>query len=91
MKKAILILAIALFASCTKDEVISKAKENCNCDKIVEQYSRSIIGSKDNPSGDTFITGTTVNDCTGLNKSFSYQISGQGGSGFQKIGDCKIN
>jgi hypothetical protein len=64
MKKVILILAIALFASCTQNEPIVEptTEINCNCWTVVSRDSFNIINGQ---GGVTVIYKNRLrNDCT---------------------------
>jgi hypothetical protein len=62
MKKVIIILAIAMFASCTQDEVTEQEEINCNCWTVVSRDSFNIINGQ---GGVTVIYNNRLrNDCT---------------------------
>jgi hypothetical protein len=62
MKKIFSILAIALLASCTKEE----EPKDCNCDRVVSVMAVNIQNA---PKQGKFYT---VNDCTNLQRLNSY-------------------
>ena len=64
MKRLLLLLALVLL-SCNKEDVTPIQEEeplDCNCDRVVEVLSFNM------PTY-TFWTYTTINDCTGVQKS----------------------
>lgn len=70
--KILAIVAILALTSCEKDEL----PKDCNCNRVVEVTYFSIPGQ-------TFGTYTTINDCTGVQRSHQYNGSAP------KVGACK--
>lgn len=72
-----LILTLTLLiSSCSTDS------PDCDCDRVVEtNYSHFYVVGVGNVYGGTFIT---INDCSGVQKTWSVT-----GNGRPRIGDCK--
>lgn len=83
MKKVIIILAIALFASCTPSEDTDTEANvdltNCNCGTITSVNAFTVVSP--NGGSDTFYIVKIKNNCTGeiktVEKSFRYVANTQ--------------
>lgn len=74
MRKLTLLFASLLIVSCSTDE---EPALDCNCDRIVESTTFNAVGVG------SFGTYTTINDCTGIQKSWRWTRTSP------TIGDCK--
>lgn len=88
MKKIALILAAALIFGCSADEAPTTTPPvaDCNCDRVVEVSTFTIVGTPTNPTNyhSTFIT---INDCTQIQRSKTHNTNNL--SLVPKIGECR--
>lgn len=79
MRKLTLLFTSLFIISCSTDDA-----PDCNCDRITGITSSfTIVGSVNEGGTISFGHYTTVNDCTGIQKSWSW-------SGTRpRVGDCK--
>lgn len=78
MKKVLLSLAlIAVLYSCSPEE------KDCDCNKVVEVLTMNIVGAGSNISVTKYYNYTTINECTGIQRSSGWSTD------FASIGQCK--
>jgi len=75
MKKHILILAAFLFISCSNNEDELTNNLDCNCDRVVEVYTFTVVGTPQNPDLNYHTIYTTINDCTQVQKQKEYNTT----------------
>jgi hypothetical protein len=75
MKKHILILAAFLFISCSNNEDELTNNLDCNCDRVVEVYTFTVVGTPQNPALNYHTIYTTINDCTQVQKQKEYNTT----------------
>ena len=87
MKKLILtiFISITLF-SCSKSSTTEVAQD-CNCDKVVEKTTFNVIGTVQNPAITFHTVYTTINECTHIQKSKTYDTTNS--SLIPAIGQCR--
>ena len=71
--KKLLLLNIALIAiSCSSNDDSTNVSEtpnaDCNCDRVVEANTFSVIGTPESPATNYYTVYTTINDCTGIQR-----------------------
>ena len=86
MKKIALILAATFMFGCSADDAPTPTVANCNCDRVVEVNTFTIVGTPTNPTNyhSTFIT---INDCTQIQRSKTHNTNSL--SLVPKIGECR--
>lgn len=82
MKNAILGLLAIFIGSCANDDVAAQKVKDCNCNKVVEVFTTNVVGYGNLP-GATFYSYITINQCTGVQRSYS--LSRQP----VVVGDCR--
>ena len=86
MKKLLLVLGMFTAISCSKAKV-DEPIVDCNCDKVVEKTTFNVVGTVQNP-GITFHTVyTTINDCTHIQRTKTYDTKDSGL--IPQIGQCR--
>jgi hypothetical protein len=82
--RLLLILTTIILISCTNEE---EEPKNCNCDRVVEANTFTIVGTPENPALNYYTAYTTINDCTGIQKQKNYTTTNNSLS--PKIGQCR--
>lgn len=74
MKKLALLFLAVLFISCSTDEVSrnNDGEPNCDCDRVVEVSTFTIIGTPQNPALNYYSIYTTINDCTQIQRQKTF-------------------
>ena len=74
MKKVFLLFSIVVF-SCSQEETPQRNnpdEPNCDCDRVVEVSTFSIIGTPQNPATNYYSIYTTINDCTQIQREKTF-------------------
>lgn len=87
MKKIALILAATLIFGCSADDTSTEPQANCNCDRVVEVTTFNVIGTPQNPAITYHSIITTVNDCTQVQKTKTFDTTNQ--LAIPKKGECR--
>ena len=70
--KKLLLLSIALIAiSCSSNDSSSNSNDvvkDCNCDRVVDASTFSVIGTPESPATNYYTSYITINDCTGIQR-----------------------
>ena len=91
MKKLLLFtLAIGMLA-CSQGEPQNEPNNpdepNCQCDRVVEVFTFSIIGTPQNPATNYYSRYTTINDCTQIQREKTFNTIDPNLS--PQIGQCR--
>lgn len=86
MKKGLLILGVFVILSCSKAKV-DEPVVDCNCDKVVEKTTFNVVGTPQNPAIQYHTVYTTINECTHIQKSKTYDTTNS--SLIPLIGQCR--
>lgn len=81
-----MLLATLITISCSKstsDETIV----DCNCDKVVEKQTFNIVGTPQNPAIQFHTLYTTINECTHIQKSKTFDTTNS--ALIPQIGQCR--
>lgn len=74
--KKLLLLSIALIAiSCSSNDSSSNSNDvakDCNCDRVVDADTFSVIGTPQSPATNYYTSYITINDCTGIQRQKSH-------------------
>ena len=73
MKKLLLITLAVSIAACSSDQQEQDANQpNCDCDRVVEVNTFTIVGTPQNPAISYYSVYTTINDCTQIQRQKNY-------------------
>jgi len=85
MKKALVLVAI-IISSCSSTQT-EETPLDCNCDKVVEKTTFNVVGTPQNPAIQYHTVYTTINECTHIQKSKTYDTTNS--SLVPQIGQCR--
>jgi hypothetical protein len=87
--KKLLLLTLAIFTmACSNDETTrEETTTDCNCDRIVQINTFSVVGTPENPATNYYSVYTTINDCTQIQREKTHNTINP--DLVPKIGDCK--
>lgn len=72
--KKLIILSLFL-ASCSNDDAQPATPQNCDCDLVKEATTFNIVGTPSNPSVVYHTVYITINQCTGVQKTKTYDTT----------------
>lgn len=81
--KKLLLLPLLIVASCNSPEIIA----DCNCDKVIEVQTFNVIGTPQNPTINYYSVYTTINECTQVQRSKTYNTTDP--SLIPQLGQCR--
>lgn len=84
--KKLLLLPLLIVASCSTSQVEEPAA-NCDCDKVVERTTFNVIGTPQNPAINYHTVYTTINECTQIQKSKTFNTTDP--NLIPQIGQCR--
>lgn len=87
MKKLALLLLAVLFISCSADEASSNNEPDCNCDRVVEVNTFTIVGTPQNPALNYYSVYITINDCTQIQRQKTFTTTNPNLS--PKLNECR--
>ena len=87
MKKLALLLLAVLFISCSTDEASSNNEPDCNCDRVVEVNTFTVVGTPQNPALNYYSVYTTINDCTQIQRQKTFTTTNPNLS--PKLNECR--
>lgn len=87
MKKLALLLLAVLFISCSADEASSNNEPDCNCDRVVEVNTFTVVGTPQNPALNYYSVYTTINDCTQIQRQKTFTTTNPNLS--PKLNECR--
>lgn len=84
MKKLLLVLGMFTAIGCSKP---ADKAENCNCDKVVEKTTFNVVGTTQNPGITYHTVYTTINECTQIQRTKTYDTKDSGL--IPQLGQCR--
>ena len=89
MKKLALLLLSVLFISCSTDEVTPEPTPtpSCNCDRVVEVNTFTVVGTPQNPALNYYSVYITINDCTQIQRQKTFTTTNPNLS--PKLNECR--
>ena len=84
MKKLFLFTTLLALLGCSQEE---EQTNDCNCDRVVEANTFSIVGTPQNPAMNYYTVYITINDCTGIQRQKDYTTTNNSLS--PKVGQCR--
>lgn len=87
MKKLALLLLAVLFISCSTDEASSNNEPDCNCDRVLEVNTFTIVGTPQNPALNYYSVYVTINDCTQIQRQKTFTTTNPNLS--PKLNECR--
>jgi hypothetical protein len=85
MKKELLVLGMFIIVSCNTPQ--NEIPLDCNCDKVVEKTTFNVVGTTQNPSITYHTVYTTINECTHIQRTKSYDTKDSGL--IPQVGQCR--